>query len=434
MGSTIRWKDWEGRTVNGKFPLRQWLGASDHSAVFLTERAGEKAAIKFVALDAGDTERQFARWRSTAQLSHPNLVRLFEYDRVQMDGHSYAYVVMEFADEDLSQILPQRPLAPAEVSEMLPPLLGALAYLHAKGFVHGRIKPSNVLAAGDRLKLSADQVSSLTAGDLPKTRRDVYDAPETAAGILAPASDLWSVGVTLYVALTQNLPEETVKDDPMQSASIPEPFSGIVRSCLQLDPRRRTSTDSILTRLQPASTPASGGAELSSAPRWSGKRIIVALFILVVALLIAFVFFFPSRRSAQPNAEPTGGQPQTSTETAPANPVPVAQHSAPAAKPNSQGSVLHEALPEMSESARNTISGKIRIVARVDVDATGKVAHAKLTTRGPSNYFAKSALQAAERWQFSPPVMNGHPVASAWSITFRIGRKQTQISPERLKH
>ena len=60
---TKDWKQWEGQLVNGEFHLRQYLGGSDHSAVFLTERGGgepQKAAIKFI-LDAGDTEVQLAR-------------------------------------------------------------------------------------------------------------------------------------------------------------------------------------------------------------------------------------------------------------------------------------------------------------------------------------------------------------------------------------
>ncbi len=55
-----------------------------------------------------------------------------------MDGAPVLYAVMEFAEEDLSQILPVRPLAPAEVSDLLPPLLDGLSYLHQKGFVHLR--------------------------------------------------------------------------------------------------------------------------------------------------------------------------------------------------------------------------------------------------------------------------------------------------------
>src|SRR5262245_57664626 len=114
------WKTWEGRLVDGRFPLQQWLGGSDHSAVFLTELADQKArnaAIKLISADGGDA--QLARWRAAARLSNPNLVRLLEMGRGQFDGTSFLYVVMENAEEDLSQILPQRALTTEEASAML---------------------------------------------------------------------------------------------------------------------------------------------------------------------------------------------------------------------------------------------------------------------------------------------------------------------------
>src|SRR5580658_7773871 len=177
MSNPEDWKKWEGR-VDGKFPLRQWLGGSDHSAVFLTERPGQaqKVAIKLIAADGVAADRQLARWRAAAQLSHPHLMRIFEAGRCRLDGMPLLYFVMEYAEEDLSQILPQRPLAPSEVTELLPALLDALSYLHGKGLVHGRVKPSNVQAMGDELKLSADQIA-LFAEPHSAGRRDVYDAP-----------------------------------------------------------------------------------------------------------------------------------------------------------------------------------------------------------------------------------------------------------------
>lgn len=188
---------WEGR-VDGKFPLRQWLGGSDHSAVFLTERPGQpgqKVAIKLIAADA-DADLQLSRWRAAVQLSHPHLMRIYDAGRCRLDGRPLLYLITEYAEEDLAQILPQRALAPAEVTDLLPALLDALAYLHDKGFVHGRVKPSNVHAMDDQLKLSADQIVSFAELNPVPSRRDVYDAPETAAGIVSPAGDVWSIGVT----------------------------------------------------------------------------------------------------------------------------------------------------------------------------------------------------------------------------------------------
>ena len=196
---------WQGRSVGGKFPLRQWLGGSDHSAVFLTERpGGGKAAIKLIAVEAGDVEQALLRVRASTRLSHPHLIHTFEAGRGQLDGDSFVYVVMEFAEEDLSQVLPQRALSPEEVSDLLPPLLDAVSYVHNKGFVHSRVKPSNILAVANALKLSADQITPVAETGSVR-RRDVYDAPETAAGVLTPASDVWSLGATLIAAITQNV-------------------------------------------------------------------------------------------------------------------------------------------------------------------------------------------------------------------------------------
>ena len=430
-GTVIRSKEWEGRTVGGQYPLRQWLGSSDHSSVFVTEHAGEKAAIKLVPADSdAQAERFLSRWRSAFKLSHPNLIRVFECGRTQLDGRSYVYVIMELANEDLSQILPQRPLTPPEISQLLPPLLGALSYLHHKGFLHGRIKPSNVLATGDQLKLSADQIMPLVSVDAGKARRDAYDAPETAAGICTPASDLWSVGVTLYAALTQRLPEESHKDNPAQFASIPEPFRGIVRSCLQLDPKQRSSIADFLTRLDPEVTHIERKAEAEPLG-WRGKRIVASLFILVTALVIAFIVFLTHK--AEPSKSIRSVAEPQSSSAAPAAPAVVSSETKAPTRQDSRGSVLHQVLPDVSQSARNTITGRIRIVAQVEVDASGKVIHARLTTPGPSQYFARLTLSAVERWQFAPPIVNAQPVASLWSITFRIGRKQTQTAAERLR-
>src|ERR1700686_1871286 len=115
------WKTWEGRVVDGKFSLRQWLGGSDHSAVFLTELPGlpsSKAAIKLISADGAEADSQLSRWRAAAQLSHPNLMRIYEAGRFRLNGPPLLYVVMEYAEEDLSQILPHRPLVPGEANDM----------------------------------------------------------------------------------------------------------------------------------------------------------------------------------------------------------------------------------------------------------------------------------------------------------------------------
>jgi len=433
MSSAEVWKTWEGRVVEGKFPLRKWLGGSDHSAVFLTERQGqgfEKAAIKLIPADAGDADRQLTRWRAAARLSHPNLIRIFETGRC---GQTLLYAVMEYAEEDLSQILPQRALTPLEVADLLPPLLESLSYVHGKEFVHGRIRPSNVLAVGDRLKLSSDQISAAADARSIRTQRDAYDAPETAAGIIWPASDLWSVGATVVATLLQDVSfsQEGSQGDPGLPKTLPEPFRGIARECLRFDPKRRCSIADIVARLQPPGRSVPAEPAPAPVPRPSGSRGAIAVGVAVVVLVLGLIYFFANGKSgpSQPGAS-TQAAPEPVPAMAPAASVP---KPAEAAKPAAKGQVVRQVLPEVSQSARNTITGKVKVVVRVDVDASGKVTEARLTSPGPSKYFAGQALKAAREWEFSVPEAAGQPEASAWSLGFRIGRKGTQVTAQRLR-
>jgi len=437
MATSEVWKSREGRIIDGKFLLRQWLGGSDHSAVFLTERGAraEKAAIKLIAAGSVNPEHQLAQWHAAAQLSDPNLIRIFESGHCQMDGAALLYVVMEHADEDLSQILPQRPLEAKEVGDMLPPLLSALSYLHGKGFIHGRIRPSNVLAAGDQLKLSTDQAIPLSS-TTEKKRGDVYDAPEVAAGHLSPASDVWSLGITLVVSLTQTVPRENSNGEPEVPPSIPQPFAGIVRDCLHLAPKQRCTIPEIMHRLKPVAGSIAVDKETEPEHPKPARRGLIAGSAIVAALVIASVFFYSHRENTSSSqAAPASSQAQSESQPppAPSASAAAAPVSEQPAHSDSPGSVSKQILPDISAGARKTIRGRIKIVARVEVDPTGKVTRARLTTPGPSNYFARLTLNAAEHWQFAPPEIDGQPTSSAWALRFSLTRRGTEVSPEPLR-
>ncbi|MGB8064660.1 MAG: protein kinase [Candidatus Sulfotelmatobacter sp.] len=440
MSKPETWKTWEGRVVDGKFPIRRQLGSSGHSAVFLTELPGtaQKAAIKLLVTDGAEIDRQLARLRATAKLSHPHLLRVFESGRCRLDSSSFVYVVTEYAEEDLSEILPQRPLAPSEVSELLPPLLDALSYLHGKGYVHGRVKPSNVLAVGDQLKLSADSIMAIAEPSSARRRRDVYDAPETAAGIVSPAGDVWSVGVTLVAAITQNvaLAEQADPGKPALPDSIPEPYRGIARECLHLDPKRRCSLAEIRARLQPAGRSVPAPLEPAKAPQRSTKsrKPIYALALVCIAVvLLAFSIFRSREKKSSEQATETPQQP--ASQTAPVAPAaaPAPEAAPPAKTPTSaEGAVRHQVMPDLSQSAKSTISGTIRIGVVVEVDSSGKVKAARFKSAGPSRYFAGKTLAAAQQWQFSPPQSNGEPTASTWFLEFRLRRSGVEASSQRI--
>lgn len=449
MRNVEEWKTWEGRVIDGRFSLRQWLGGSDHSAVFLTERPGhasERAAIKLIVANAADSDILLARWRAAAQLSHPHLIRIFDGGHTNLDETPVLYVVTELAEEDLSQILPQRPLTPAEIGNLLPPLLDTLSYLHAKGLVHGRIKPSNVQAVDDQLKLSADEIrssSEVSLGEASFTasnpgRRDVFDAPETAAGIVTPAGDLWSVGATIVAAMMQKMPiaGDESQLDPGLLETIPQPFRGIVRECLHLDPQRRCSIDAIRARLEPPgrSVPAepelvSTRSSMSSARRSRyGWRILLSAIVLFV-FAIGLRFFY--KGAAQ---QPSANEAPAIKAEAPPTPSPPPFTPAPA-KPvaGTGGDVIRRVVPEIPKSARNTITGTIKVSVRVEVDPYGKVTAAHLTSPGPSRYFANLALKAAREWEFSPPNVGGQAGASIWMLHFRFSRTSTDVSPEQVR-
>lgn len=457
MSSAVAWRTWEGQKIEGKFPLRQWLGGSDHSAVFLTERPDHphKAAIKLIAADGANADLQLARWRENAKLSHPHLIRIFETGSCRLGDTRLLYVVLECADEDLSQILPHRPLSPSEVTELLPPLLDALGYLHGRGFVHGRVKPSNVLAIGNQLKLSSDDVLPAQNGSSARRRRDVYDAPETAMGVASPASDMWSVGATLVATLVQNttFSGEASRGDPGLPSTMPEPFRGIARECLHFDPKRRCSIPDVLARLQPAARSVPAPVPVPALPPRRSNRGVIAVAVLVVALLGGLLLLSRGKGGQpRPAANPPQAQaPAAQSPSAPAPSAPVvtpapkpepavrpktAAPSAPARAPSNEsatgGEAIHQVLPEIPESARNTITGKIKVSVRVDVDSAGKVTNAKLTSPGPSKYFARKALQAAQEWEFQPPQVSGSPSASVWVLHFRFSRARTEANPERI--
>ncbi len=235
------WDQCEGQVIDNRFRLRQYLGGTDDSAVFLTQLAdpqSKRAAIKFIPAGP-NADHQLSLWRRVKQLEHPNLLRVFETGRWRLQNRDRLYAVMEYSEENLSQILPQRPLTESEVREMLGPVLDALVFLHGKGLVHSRIKPSNILATADLLKLSTDALLPIGESRKSSSRFDVYDAPETAASALTPAADVWSLGMTLVETLTQHVPalQPGSPADPIVPDTLPQPLLDIARHALRRDPR-----------------------------------------------------------------------------------------------------------------------------------------------------------------------------------------------------
>ena len=123
MSKPESWKMWEGRSVAGKFPLRQWLGGSI-TAPYSSRKAGSgaKAAIKLIAVEAGAAEQELFASARPSELSHPHLIRIFRGrtrpDRVGTRSSTWSW---NLPRRICRRVLPQRALSPEEVSDLLPP-------------------------------------------------------------------------------------------------------------------------------------------------------------------------------------------------------------------------------------------------------------------------------------------------------------------------
>lgn len=255
------WKRWEGQVIDHKYQLRQFLGSTDHSAVFCAEFRDpdlRKAGVKFLAADLPHAEQVLADWKRAQQLSHPNLLPIYSVGRCRIQDMDLIYAATEYADENLSEILPQRALTASEAQEMLAVVADVLVYLHANKLTHGHIKPSNIFATGDQLKLSSDTIQPLTMAREMRRKRDVYDAPEIPASPFSPAADVWSLGVTLVEALTQQpavLPFNE-SAEPVVAPSLRDQFREIAINSLRRDPASRWSSVDIAVKLNPEAADA----------------------------------------------------------------------------------------------------------------------------------------------------------------------------------
>jgi eukaryotic-like serine/threonine-protein kinase len=369
---------WVGQVIDGKYRLGEFVGGDDDSAVFLTDYDSpdvRKAAIKLVQADSPEAEGLLSRWRHAAKLSHPHMIRLLDMGRGELDGAAVLYVVMEYAEEDLSSVIARRPLAPAEARAILGPVVDALAYVHNKGFVHCRIKPANIMAENDRLKISSDGLCRIGEFSGSAGKPGAYDPPEAAGGRISPAGDVWSLGMTLCEALTQRLPvwERTNQAEPALPSTLPAEFLDLARHCLRRDPQLRWSVADIAVRLLPnAPTPPKQivrGAQYSLARRrFVGTAAPIGLALL--AILAAVRVFnhhsrtepahvvaaaeTPKQPEAQPRAnaavqpkpekEPTLGE-ATASVAKPTPPIASPPASKPVEQPSPKSVVANTAAP-----------------------------------------------------------------------------------------
>jgi len=288
--------------------------------------------------------------------------------------------------------------------------------------VHGNLKPSNILAVEDTVKISSETVS---AGD--------------------PAADIRALGVTLVQALTRQAATVTQGGQDPAADALPLPFREIAQNCLRDDPRLRWSAGKIGawlgSRERPAATlPASTALVAKPAAGKPRPRYYVAAVTLVV-VGVAIVGGLVMHRTAAP--VPSAAEPvQAARAPAPPARSPTGQTAAPEAAPlvppdreaerphglpAAQDGITRRVLPDIPAAARRTVHGKATVVVKVGVDPSGNVTRATQEPGG-STYFGKLALEAARHWQFAPVEGTG---LRNWILRFEITRTAMQVIPLR---
>jgi TonB family protein len=394
------WTEHVGQVVDGVFPLLEYLGGGQDHAVYLTERDGAKAAIKLIRAGPRSAGSQLSRWKKIAKLSHPHLIRLLGSGECRLNGSPLPYAVMEYVEEDLSQVLPERPLSSEEAREILEPALEVLSYLHQEGFVHGHLKPSNIMAAGDQVKISSDSI-----------RR-------TGDGNGTYADDVWALGATMVEALTQRSPALGETGEVVLPAALEDPFLDIALHTLRRNPADRWTISDICARLgRPIAR--------SSSRKWRYAVPGAVLAGAAAAAMFAGRGMWSPRTETPPAplADARGSEVPRVSQPPPA-PVP-SRDRKEAVRPSASG-VLEEILPTVPPKARSTITGRVRVNVRVHTDPAGKVTDAKVDSSS-SRYFDALTLKAVRQWRFQPSA-----APQEWILRFQYRQADTTVSPERV--
>ncbi len=434
MTNTEDWtKEWERQIVNGVYPLRRYLGRSSHSVVFLTECKAQnvaRAAIKIQPADPALMDAQLAHWTMVATLSHPHLIRLLDAGRCQLGGHNFLFAVMEYAEQTLAQILPGRPLTPDEVRDLLPATLDALAYLHGKTLVHGGLKPPNFLVVDDQLKLASDAIRPAGERTASTAKSSVYDPPEAKNGRVSTAGDVWGLGITLVEALTQTPPvwsRERSESVSLPASLAPE-FVGTVQRCLDRDPGQRPAIADLVAQFKPAppAAPASAAPPVMDEPlvRTPSAQNSSKIPFLVIAITVGIITLWAVWTGVHLLHTHAGVQQTAATipQSPPAVSAPAAVENPTASIAPSLPAVLHQEIPDVSHSARESIRGVITIGVRVIVDRSGDVVAATLDNRASRKHFARAAMDAAKKWKFAQTTDH---VSRVWLLHFEFTRAGT---------
>ncbi|NEA66696.1 serine/threonine-protein kinase [Streptomyces sp. SID12488] len=257
-----------GDLVDGRFELLERLGSGGMGTVWRARDSvlHREVALKAVRPDAAATdavrERVMREARALARLNHPHVVTVHQI----IDDDPHPWIVMELVPGvSLDKHLESGPLTPVEAARIGGQVLDALRAAHAAGVQHRDVKPANILLRPDGSAVLTDfgiaalqGATALTmTGELVGSPE--YIAPERVRGPSDdPASDLWSLGVVLYVCVegVSPLRRETslatlaaVLESEVPPPSRSGPLTPVLEALLERDPAARPDTGRLAAML-----------------------------------------------------------------------------------------------------------------------------------------------------------------------------------------
>jgi beta-lactam-binding protein with PASTA domain/predicted Ser/Thr protein kinase len=206
----------EGTIVDGRYRIVRRIGSGGMADVWLAEdtHLQRHVALKVLhnrfAQDREFVERFRREAEAAAGLQHPNVVGVF--DRGAIDG-TY-YIAMEYLQGRSLKELIDAGMEPEEAVRIVRQILEAAGFAHRNGIVHRDFKPQNVIVdSGGHVSVTDFGIARAGVSEITQTGSVMgtahYLSPEQAQGIeVTPSSDLYSIGVILYEALTGKVPFE----------------------------------------------------------------------------------------------------------------------------------------------------------------------------------------------------------------------------------
>ncbi len=281
----------EGSVVDGRYRVLRRLGTGGMADVWLAEDTHLQRQVALKVLhrrfvqDREFVERFRREAEAAAGLQHPNVVAVF--DRGDIDG-TY-YIAMQYLEGNSLKELIDAGLSPEQAAMLIRQVLEAARFAHRHGIVHRDLKPQNVIVDAEGKAVVTDfgiaraGVSEITqTGSVMGTPH--YLSPEQAQGQdVTAVSDLYSIGVILYEALTRRVPFEgesavavamkQVSQPPQRPSSIAPEVSpaldAVVMRALEKDPGQRfQSADAFIAALDAAlnDPSATAGSTAAFAP------------------------------------------------------------------------------------------------------------------------------------------------------------------------